>query len=48
MWLSVKDHLRLGSVPRSVGGGASVSGFSASRAGLDGPMIDAPSLPLIG
>jgi len=29
--LSAKDHLKFGNVPWSVGGGASVSGFWASR-----------------
>src|SRR5260370_34633003 len=48
MWLSAKDHLRFAIVPGSTRGGTSVSGFSASREGFVGPMIVAPSLPLIG
>src|SRR5712672_2090183 len=48
MWLSAKDHLRFAIVPWSTRGGTSVSGFSASREGFVGPMIVAPSLPLIG
>ncbi len=48
MWLSAKDHLRFGTVPWSCRGGTSVSGFWASRAGFDGPMMGAPKLPLIG
>ena len=42
-WASAKLNRRFGSVPWSVGGGASTSGFSAARAGLTGPRTDAPS-----
>src|SRR5215471_3838350 len=48
LWLSAKDHLRLGSVPWSVKGGASRSGSWASRGGFVGPRIDAPWLSRIG
>src|SRR5215831_13814593 len=47
-WLSAKDHLEVGSVPLSVGGGRSLSGLWACRAGLVGPRIAAPSLPRTG
>ena len=48
MWLSAKDHLKVGSVPLSVAGGLSLSGLWASRAGFLGPRSVAPSLPRIG
>src|SRR5262245_31568605 len=48
LWLSAKDHLRFGSVPRSVRGGTSRSGPWASRAGFAEPRIGAPWLSRIG
>jgi hypothetical protein len=48
LWQSTKDHFRLGNVPWSVTGGASLLGLWASRARFVGPMIGAPSLPRIG
>ncbi len=48
MWLSAKDHLKVGSVPLSVTGGLSLSGLWASRAGFLGPRGTAPSMPRIG
>src|SRR5262249_33487973 len=48
LWLSAKDHLRLGSVPWSVRGGTSRSGAWASRGGCGGPRVDAPRVARIG
>jgi hypothetical protein len=48
LWLSANDHFRFGSVPWSVLGGDSLLGLSASRAGFEGPMSDAPLSPRIG
>jgi len=48
LWLSAKDHFRLGSVPWSVNGGDSLLGLWDSRAGFVGPISVAPFWPRIG
>src|SRR4051812_21056512 len=48
LWASEKENFRLGKVPESVRGGASMSGFWRSRSRLRGPGSVAPAFPLTG
>src|SRR5262245_26158928 len=45
---AIVSNLRLGRVPASVAGDASISEFSRSKFGLRGPIMDAPQSPRIG